>query len=87
VVAGAQQSLKGSGLRVWVSLVAVGLAPGWGLAPTGHGDPRGHGSTSITEGRVSPRGVGLVAGRQPGSGSAIQVVRGSSEAQEAGILP
>jgi hypothetical protein len=43
-VAGAQEGLKGGGLRGWVSQLTVGLAPGWGPAQLTGRDPSGYGS-------------------------------------------
>jgi hypothetical protein len=64
--AGARQGLMGgvgSGLPTrgwgsagpegqWVSLQAVGLAPGWGLVQIGGGDPSGRGSRGTAKGWV-----------------------------------
>jgi hypothetical protein len=62
-VAGAQQGLKGSGLRGEgrVSWRAVGPAPGWGQEQTGGGDPGGCGSSGMAKGRVFWCGVAFVA--------------------------
>jgi hypothetical protein len=61
-MAGAQQGLKGSGLGGGaVSWWVVVLAPGWGLAQTGGGDPGGRGSSSMNNMWVFQHGVASAA--------------------------
>jgi hypothetical protein len=64
LVAGAQQGLKGGGLKGWVSWWVVGPAWDWGLVRPGGGDTSGRGSGAglwygAAKGWVSLCGVGL----------------------------